>query len=168
STLPAAASLMGRGSERSAARVDRAARNVSAAAQPVLGPPTGYREGGTTQVARSQEQRLEIEDVLRRYQLAYRNLDANGAKAIWPALDERALARAFAALGSQEVRFDRCVIHLSSPQAEAVCAGVAAYVPRDGSRDPRSERRRWTFQLKKTEDAWTIERADARQHDGPS
>jgi hypothetical protein len=138
-----------------------------AAARPVLGQPAGYREGDVTPVARSQEQRVEIEDVLRRYQLAYRNLDAGGAKAIWPALDERALSRAFAALSSQEVRFDRCVIHLSSPDAEAVCAGVAAYVPKDGSRDPRSDRRRWIFQLRKTEGAWTIVRADAGQDDGP-
>jgi hypothetical protein len=113
-----------------------------AAARPVLGPLAGNREGEVTPVARSQEQRVEIEDVLRRYELAYRNLDAAGAKAIWPALDERALSRAFAALSSQEVRFERCVIHLSSPDAEAVCVCVAAYVPKEGSRDPRSERRR--------------------------
>jgi hypothetical protein len=105
--------------------------------------------------------------VLRRYELAYRNLDAGVAKSVWPALDERTLARTFEGLSWQEVRFDRCVIHLSSPDAEAVCAGIATYVPKASSRQPRSERRRWTFQLRRTDGAWTIARAEARQDDRP-
>jgi hypothetical protein len=103
--------------------------------------------------------------VLRRYELAYRRLDAGGAKAIWPALDERTLARSFDGLSWQEVRFDRCIIHLSSPDAEAVCAGIATYVPKAGNRQPRSEQRRWTFQLRKADGAWTIVSADAKRDD---
>jgi hypothetical protein len=105
--------------------------------------------------------------VLRRYELAYRRLDAGGAKAVWPALDERTLARSFDDLSWQEVRFDRCVIHLSSPDAEAVCAGITTSVAKAGNRQPRSERRRWTFQLRKADGAWTIVRADAQQDDRP-
>jgi hypothetical protein len=88
------------------------------------------------------------------------------AKTVWPALDERTLSRAFAGLSWQEVRFDRCVIHLSSPDAEAVCTGIATYLAK-GSREPRSEQRRWTFQLMNADDAWTIVGADARQDDRP-
>jgi hypothetical protein len=116
--------------------------------------------------ARSQDQRGEIDKVLQRYRLAYGRLDAKGAKAIWPALDERALSRAFESLNSQTVKFERCIVQLSSPDAEAVCAGVVTYVTKVGSREPRSERRRWTFQLRKIGDSWTIVRAEARQGGG--
>jgi hypothetical protein len=129
-------------------------------------PPASSADEGALRTS-AQEQRAEIEDVLRRYELAYRNLDAVGAKAVWPALDERTLAQSFDGLTWQEVRFDRCIIHMSSPEAEAVCAGIATYVPKAGNRQPRSERRRWTFQLRKTEGAWTIARADAKQDDRP-
>jgi hypothetical protein len=129
-------------------------------------PPASSADEGALRTS-AQEQRAEIEDVLRRYELAYRNLDAGGAKAVWPALDERTLAQSFDGLTWQEVRFDRCIIHVSSPEAEAVCAGIATYVPKAGNRQPRSERRRWTLQLRKTEGAWTIARADARQDERP-
>jgi hypothetical protein len=153
---------------RSARPVDVAAAHETPPAAPTARstPPAPRPDEGILQ-ASTQEQRGEIEDVLRRYELAYRRLDAGGAKAVWPALDERTLARSFDGLSWQEVRFDRCIIHLSSPDAEAVCAGVAAFAPKAGNREPRSERRRWTFQLKKTEGAWTIVRADAKQDDRP-
>jgi hypothetical protein len=129
-------------------------------------PPAPRADQGVLQT-NAQEQRGAIEDVLKRYELAYRNLDAGGAKSVWPAVDERTLSRTFEALSWQEVRFDRCVIHVSSPDAEAVCAGVATYVPKAGNRQPRSERRRWTFQLRMSDGAWTIARAEARQDDRP-
>jgi hypothetical protein len=116
--------------------------------------------------AGSQEQLAEIEKVLQQYQLAYGRLDASGAKAIWPAVDERALSRAFEGLDSQSVKFDRCTVYISSPDADAACAGVVTYVTKVGSREPRSERRRWTFRLRKTGDSWTIIRAEARQGGG--
>ena len=116
--------------------------------------------------AGSQEQLAEIEKVLQQYQLAYGRLDASGAKAIWPAVDERALSRAFEGLDSQSVKFDRCSVYISSPDADAACAGVVTYVTKVGSREPRSERRRWTFRLRKTGDSWTIIRAEARQGGG--
>jgi hypothetical protein len=160
------------GSERRSTRTARPVDVLVARETPPATPttrgtlPTSRPDEGVLQ-ASAQEQRSEIADVLRRYELAYRRLDAGGAKAVWPALDQRTLARSFDGLSWQEVRFDRCIIHLSSPDAEAVCAGVAAYAPKAGNREPRSERRRWTFQLKKTEGAWTIVRADAKQDDRP-
>jgi hypothetical protein len=153
---------------RSARPVDVVAARETRPATPTARstPPASRPNEGIPQ-ASTQEQRGEIEDVLRRYELAYRRLDAGGAKAVWPALDERTLSRAFEGLSWQEVRFDRCIIHLSSPDAEAVCAGVAAYAPKASNRQPRSERRRWTFQLRKADGAWTIVRADAKQDDRP-
>jgi hypothetical protein len=152
---------------RSARPVVVAARETPSAIPAARSTPPASRPGEGILQGSAQEQRGEIEDVLRRYELAYRRLDAGGAKAVWPALDERTLARSFDGLSWQEVRFDRCVIHLSSPDAEAVCAGITTYVPKAGNRQPRSERRRWTFQLRKADGAWTIARADARQDDRP-
>jgi hypothetical protein len=153
---------------RSARPVDVAAAHETPPVAPTArsSPPASRPDKGVPQ-ASTQEQRAEIEDVLRRYELAYRRLDAAGAKGVWPALDERTLARSFDVLSWQEVRFDRCVIHLSSPDAEAVCAGITTYVPKADSRQPRSERRRWMFQLRKADGAWTIVRADAQQDDRP-
>jgi hypothetical protein len=167
-TTPRAVATVG--SERRSARpVDvLAATRETPPATPIARstPPASRPDQGVLQTS-AQEQRGEIEDVLRRYELAYRRLDAGGAKAVWPALDEQTLSRTFERLSWQEVRFDRCIIHLSSPDAEAVCAGVAAYARKAGNREPRSERRRWTFQLRKADGAWTIVRADARQDDRP-
>ncbi len=153
---------------RSARPVDVAAAHETPPVAPTArsSPPASRPDEGIPK-ASTQEQRAEIEDVLRRYELAYRRLDAAGAKRVWPALDERTLARSFDGLSWQEVRFDRCVIHLSSPDAEAVCAGITTYVPKADSRQPRSERRRWMFQLRKADGAWTIVRADAKQDDRP-
>jgi hypothetical protein len=152
---------------RSARPVVVAARETPPAIPAARNTPPASRPGEGILQGSAQEQRGEIEDVLRRYELAYRRLDAGGAKAVWPALDERTLSRTFEGLSWQEIRFDRCIIHLSSPDAEAVCAGVAAYARKAGTREPRSERRRWTFQLRKADGAWTIVRADARQDDRP-
>jgi hypothetical protein len=144
-----------------------AAREPSPPTPPARSTPPARRADEGVLQTNTQQQRAEIEDVLRRYELAYRNLDAGGAKAVWPALDEQTLSRTFEGLSWQEVRFDRCVIHVSSPDAEAVCAGVATYVPKAGSGQPRSERRRWTFQLRRTDGAWTIARAEAKQDAAP-
>jgi hypothetical protein len=135
--------------------------------EPPAALPSAASAGGRGEPdARSQDQRAEVEKLLQQYQLAYGRLDASAAKAIWPALDERALARAFDGLDSQIVRFDGCTVYFSNPDAEAVCSGVVTYVTKVGSREPRSDRRRWTFRLRKTGDSWTIVRAEARQGGG--
>src|SRR4029453_2626687 len=136
---------------RSARPVVVAARETPPAIPAARNTPPASRPGEGILQGSAQEQRGEIEDVLRRYELAYRRLDAGGAKAVWPALDERTLSRTFEGLSWQEIRFDRCIIHLSSPDAEAVCAGVAAYPRKAGNREPRSERRRGPFQRRKAD-----------------
>ena len=49
-----------------------------------------------------------IKQTLQRYRSAYEGLDAQSAHAVWPAVNEVALARAFDGLESQSLTFDAC------------------------------------------------------------
>ena len=103
-----------------------------------------------------------INAALRRLQLAYEQRDARLAKAVWPTVNERALARAFEGLRSQRVTFDRCRMNVLSVSADVECRGVTNYVPRVGSQDQRTESRHWTFRVRKGDDQWLITNAEAR------
>ena len=100
-----------------------------------------------------------IRRVLVRYQAAYDRLDAQSARAVWPSVNERALARAFDELDSQRITFDACDIRPAGEAATATCRGTARYVARVGSREPRVEPRVWTFALRKVGSDWTIDAA---------
>ncbi|MGH9347087.1 MAG: hypothetical protein ACRD26_07455, partial [Vicinamibacterales bacterium] len=104
-----------------------------------------------------------VEEVLRRYARAYGALDAGAARAVWPTVDERALARAFQNLASQNVSFDDCDIDIRGVVANVSCRGQASYVGKVGSREPRTESRTWRFELRRDGDAWKIENAEARR-----
>ncbi len=98
-----------------------------------------------------------VRAVLQQYGAAYTRLDARAARAVWPSVDVRALARAFDELESQEVVLGRCEVSVQGREARAACTGSARYVPRMGDRTPRVEPRHWTFQLEKTrDDGWRI------------
>jgi hypothetical protein len=101
-----------------------------------------------------------VREALRRYRAAYNGLDAGSAQSVWPAVDEGALARAFDGLESQTLTFDDCRVQVRSDAATATCRGSARYVPKVGSREPRTEARVWTFSLRKNGSAWQIN--DAR------
>lgn len=103
-----------------------------------------------------------IVDALRHLEVAYERRDADLAKAIWPTVNERALARAFDGLRSQSVAFDLCRVSVSGAAGEAECRGTTTYVPRVGSRYERTESRQWMFRLKKGDDSWLITSAAAR------
>jgi hypothetical protein len=103
-----------------------------------------------------------IEGTLRRYADAYARLDAAAARAVWPTVDQRALARAFEGLESQGIVFEHCNVAVAGEDATAACAGRAQYVPKVGSREPLVERRQWTFRLRKADGEWQITRAEAR------
>lgn len=105
----------------------------------------------------------QIELVLQRYARAYAQLDARAAREIWPTVDERALARAFDNLSSQQVSFDRCAIAVDGPHAQASCQGQASYVGKVGNGEPRIEPRAWRFSLRRVGDEWKIETAAARR-----
>ena len=112
-------------------------------------------------VARSEQN--EIQRTLGQYRSAYQRLDAQAAQAIWPSVDVRALARAFDTLSSQELAFETCLFDIVGPVATAQCRGSATYTPKVGGRGPKAERRQWTFRLRKVDEAWKIESAQARQ-----
>jgi hypothetical protein len=104
-----------------------------------------------------------VEEVLRRYARAYDSLDASAARAVWPTVNEKALARAFQDLSSQNVSFDNCDIDIRGAVANASCRGEASYVVKVGSREPRTEPRLWRFELRRDGDAWKIENAETRR-----
>ena len=104
-----------------------------------------------------------IQNTLARYRQAFNALSASAAREIWPTVNERSLSRAFDRLEEQQVSFDGCNIQVSeNDRAEAVCSGSARYVPRVGSRTPRTEHREWHFNLVKQRDEWLIGAVDTR------
>jgi hypothetical protein len=109
---------------------------------------------------RLEEQRIRA--ILGEYRSAYERLDASAAKAVWPSVDQRALARAFEGLRSQGLAFDDCQMQVRGQQATATCRGRATFVPRVGSSGERTERRQWTFELQKVGESWLIRSALAR------
>jgi hypothetical protein len=104
-----------------------------------------------------------IRAALTRWRTAYSALDASAAREVWPSVDARALARAFQALKSQEVRFDRCDLTVNGGSARAACTGRAVYVPRIGRQSPRATSHEWTFELTKNDERWTIASARGNQ-----
>ena len=104
-----------------------------------------------------------VKQVLQRYRTAYEGLDAQSAQAVWPAVNQAALARAFEGLESQSLTFDACDLRFRGEAATATCHGSARYVPKVGSRDPRVESRVWNFTLRKTGSDWKIDSARAER-----
>ena len=100
-----------------------------------------------------------VRQALQRYRIAYDGLDAGSAQAVWPAVNEGALAKAFDGLESQTLTFDDCRVQLQNETATATCRGRTRYVPKVGSREPRTEPRVWNFLLHKSGGEWTIANA---------
>jgi hypothetical protein len=104
-----------------------------------------------------------IRQALQRYRSAYERLDAQSALAVYPAVNERALARAFDDLESQHLTFDSCEVQVHGESAAAACRGTTRYVTKVGSRDPRTESRVWNFTLRKDGTGWKIDTARAER-----
>jgi hypothetical protein len=104
-----------------------------------------------------------VKQALQRYRTAYEGLDARQAQAVWPAVNESALQRAFQGLASQNLIFDACDVQLRGGAATAVCRGTTKYVPKVGSREPHIEPRVWNFTLRKAGEDWQIENARAER-----
>jgi hypothetical protein len=105
----------------------------------------------------------QVRAVLRKYQAAYERLDARQVHAVWPGVNEVALARAFEGLESQALNFAACDVQLRGATANVVCTGSTRYVPRIGSREPRVEPLAWNFTLRKRANDWEIESARAER-----
>lgn len=144
------------------------------AEEPKLGPPepapanappagpSGRPDVPADAALASRSSDAGVEDALHRYADAYGRLDAAAARAVWPTVDQRALARAFEGLESQGLVFEHCDLSVAGEEATAACRGHARYVPKVGSREPLVERREWTFHLRKTDAGWQIVQARAR------
>jgi hypothetical protein len=102
--------------------------------------------------------------VLHEYESAVGRKDPVAAKAVWPALDDRALARAFNDLQSHSLALEDCGVTVanSNAAARARCQGVATYLPKVGRRKPINASHEWTFNLSKTGGDWQIESAAIR------
>jgi hypothetical protein len=100
--------------------------------------------------------------VLNRYRSAYNALNAGAAKAVWPSVDVKALGRAFDRLESQEVDFAGCQISVTGVRATAACNGNARFVPKVGNKTPRREPRTWTFEMRKANQQWTIDKVNVQ------
>jgi len=102
-----------------------------------------------------------VRQALQRYRTAYDGLDAQSAQAVYPAVNQAALARAFDGLESQTLTFDACDVQLRGDAASATCRGTARYVTKIGNREPRTEPRTWNFTLRKAGSDWKIDSARA-------
>lgn len=107
--------------------------------------------------ANTVDETARVRAVLTQYESAYSALDATAARSVWPAVDARALARAFDSLASQRLALGRCDVNVSGLSATADCAGSATWKPKVGT-GGRTEARRWTFDLRNADGDWHIVR----------
>jgi hypothetical protein len=114
-----------------------------------------------TEISRPSDESAFVRAVLDRYERAYSSLDAAAASAIWPGVNRSALARAFQGLASQRVSLGDCDVLVNGPAARATCSGTATWQPKVGG-GIRTEPRQWSFDLRKSGEAWRIERAIAK------
>jgi hypothetical protein len=136
----------------------------SAPAAPPPLPPVNSRAAATVPVSpatSAPDQRGAIRATLGRYEAAYSELDATAVQAVWPALDQRALARAFDSLASQRVSLENCSVDVDGATARANCSGTAVWTPKVGG-GLRTAARKWVFDLSQSEGSWHIVRVQAR------
>jgi hypothetical protein len=117
--------------------------------------------GGLDTRSGTQADSAAIRRALARYEAAYSDLDVSAARAVWPTLDQRALARAFDGLAMQRISLNDCDVVVTGATARATCAGTAAWTAKVGG-GRRTQARRWAFQLKNADGTWQIVRADTR------
>lgn len=105
---------------------------------------------------------MAVSATLERYRAAYSQLNAEGAKAVWPSVDVKTLAKAFDQLESQDIVFTGCHVLVTGDRANAVCNGNAAFVPKVGTSTPRIAYREWNFDLRRAGARWVISAVDVR------
>jgi hypothetical protein len=104
---------------------------------------------------------VAVRRTLARYEAAYSNLDVSAARAVWPTVDQRALARAFDGLASQRISLNDCDVVVTGATARATCSGAATWTAKVGGQQG-TQARRWSFELKDAGGSWQIVRAEAR------
>jgi hypothetical protein len=124
-------------------------------------PPPVAPEAPPRAAPAAVDDRAAVRATLARYAAAYTDLDIAGARAVWPGVDQRALARAFEGLASQRVALGTCEVGVNGPSARAICVGNATWTPKvGGGRQTKS--RTWTFDLRRADSAWQIVKVDTR------
>jgi hypothetical protein len=96
-----------------------------------------------------------VRAVLSGFERAYSALDADAASRVYPAVDRKALARAFSGLSAQQIQFNDCRIQVLQGAARATCAGTARWTPKVGG-GSRQQARRWDFDLQQVSGGWRI------------
>jgi len=147
------------------AAADAATTRLSSPAPPVNAEPSvptptvtpAARE--TTQAIPRDEEKIRA--VLDQYAAAYSRLDASAASAIFPGIDQRALARAFDGLASQKVSLGTCDVRTVTESAMVDCSGSSTWTPKIGG-GTRTESRRWQFRLRNESGDWRIVAAKVR------
>lgn len=124
-------------------------------------PPPPSRTRAPEVAAPLVDAQAAIRTTLARYEAAYSGLNVSAARAVWPAVDQRALARAFDGLASQRVALDTCDVAVNGSTARATCSGSAEWTPKVGG-GQRRQNRHWAFELANAGGTWQIVRADAR------
>jgi hypothetical protein len=107
------------------------------------------------------DERAAVRAALTRYETAYSTLDSDAATAVWPGVDRRALERAFGGLAAQRVTLDICEVGVTGQSARANCSGRATWTPKVGG-GTQSQARKWTFDLRRSDNGWQIVRVDTR------
>lgn len=102
-----------------------------------------------------------VRSTLARYESAYSRLDVDGAGAVWPGLDRRALARAFDGLSAQRIDLGTCDVRILAEAAMAECHGSATWTPKVGG-GSHTQQRRWQFRLRQAASGWQIVSATVR------
>ena len=107
------------------------------------------------------DESARVRAVLAQYESAYTALNVSATRAIWPAVNVPALARAFDGLESQRVSLGRCSVAVEGATARADCNGTASWTPKVGG-GSFTEARSWRFELRNEGGSWQIVRAEAR------
>lgn len=101
--------------------------------------------------------------LLRSYEEAYEDLNVVATAAVWPSVDRRTLARAFAMLKSQGLEFESCAITVRDGRATAFCHGTLQFVRRVGNPVTLTADQEWVFRLQRVGTEWKIEEMSASQ-----
>jgi len=101
-----------------------------------------------------------IQRTLQGYQSAFSRLDVNAVRQVWPSVDQKALAKAFDQLKSEDLTLENCKVTVTGANAVAACGGKTEYVPKIGSKNARIERHQWRISLQQVADRWVVHQVD--------
>lgn len=136
--------------------------DTALAAVPMV-PSAARRAEASGVIARAADL-ARIRQTVERFERAYDALDADAAHVVWPSLQVERLSRAFSALKSQVLTFERCSIdNVTQQMANVACAGSTKVVPRVGHGTPVVEAGHWQFTLKQIEGEWLIDAVDVKR-----